>query len=80
MANLRQDGAAIRRLRRQRGIKASELAERVYVSRVTVWNVEGGHQQASWELLYRLKAALDVPLVELLSDQGRTEHREQVSA
>ncbi len=70
-----QNGAAIRHMRHARDISAGELAQRLGVKPVTVWNIESGHQSASWRLLYRLAGpdALDVPIERLLSDHGRAE-------
>lgn len=69
----RQDGATIRRLRQERGIKAAQLAERVGVTRDGLSHVEAGHQQASVELLYRIGRELNVEIGVILSDRGRDE-------
>lgn len=69
----RQDGDAIRRLRRQRGIRTGEFAPRISAAVSTVVGVENGSYQASIELLYRMSRELGVDITEILSDRGRDE-------
>lgn len=72
-ATLRQDGAAIKRLRRERGIKPADLASQVQITGTSLANVEGLWRQASFELLYRIAQALGVDVDRVLSDAGRDE-------
>jgi transcriptional regulator with XRE-family HTH domain len=69
----RQNGTAIRQLRRQTGTRTREFAESVSIAAPTLTNIENGNAQGSWELLHRIAGALDVEIVEILSDHGRTE-------
>lgn len=69
----RQNGLAIRRMRRERGIRTGDLAKKVRVHRDALCHIEGGRQQAGWELLSLIATALDVPRDALLTDHGREE-------
>lgn len=69
----RQNGAAIRHLRRQKGVRVGEFAEQVEAAAPTLTNVENGNTQASWELLYRIAHELEVDISEILSDHGLAE-------
>lgn len=67
------DGGRLRQLRQQRGLSARDLAAAVNIPAKTLWNIEGG-ATCSWERLYRIAGALDVPIQHLLTNP------EQVSA
>lgn len=74
-SSIRQNGAVIRRLRRERSIRTGDLAKRLGVHPDYLSHVEGGRHQASWELLHGIAGpdALDVPVDRLLTDAGRAE-------
>lgn len=63
------DGAAIRQIRREKGIKPGDMAQSVGVKRSTIYTLESGSRGASWELMYRIAGALDVPIQQLLRDE-----------
>ena len=64
----RQNGAAIRALRRKDGRKVSELAEAVGLHVQALTNIENGFRQASWETLSRIAKALCVPVEAIAND------------
>lgn len=53
--------------REKRGLSQRELAERVGVSQSAVAHYETGHNKPRIETVFRLAAALDVSVSELLS-------------
>ncbi|MGH2604404.1 MAG: helix-turn-helix transcriptional regulator [Dehalococcoidia bacterium] len=70
----RVDGAALRRVRQQRGMKPAELVEQVgNLSPQHLRNIETGHRQPSPELTYRLARSLGIEVGEILTDHGRAE-------
>lgn len=69
----RQNGAAVRRIRQQSGIKPRQLAALVDCHPGSLSNIENEQFQASVELLYRIARALDVPVADLLSEHGQAE-------
>jgi DNA-binding XRE family transcriptional regulator len=64
----RQNGAAIRALRRKDGQQVSELAETVGLHTQALVNIENGFRQASWETLSRIARALCVPVAAIVRD------------
>jgi DNA-binding XRE family transcriptional regulator len=68
----RQNGAAIRALRRKDGRKVGELADAVGLHAQALVNIENGFRQASWETLARIAKALCVP-VEAIANGARPE-------
>jgi transcriptional regulator with XRE-family HTH domain len=64
----RQNGAAIRALRRESGEKVSVLATASGLHTQALVNIENGSRQASWEALNRLARALGVPLAAITRD------------
>jgi DNA-binding XRE family transcriptional regulator len=69
----RQNGAEIRRVRRERGIKTGELASRIGLAPATLMNLENGHKQTSIEVVHRIARELAIPVADILSDAGRHE-------
>jgi transcriptional regulator with XRE-family HTH domain len=59
---VRQNGAAIRALRRKDGQSVSDLAESVGLSAQGLTNIENEFRQASPEALNRIARALSVPV------------------
>ena len=64
----RQNGAAIRAIRRKDGRGVSELAEACKLAPGALTNIECNHRQASWEALNRIARELAVPVKALLRD------------
>lgn len=64
----RHDGAAIRSLRIQSGMKPGEFAASVRISYQHLDNIENGRKEASIEVLHRIATALDVPIAEIVRD------------
>jgi DNA-binding XRE family transcriptional regulator len=58
----RQNGAAIRALRRESGEKVGVLAAKCGLHTQALVNIENGFRQASWEACYRIARELGVPL------------------
>lgn len=56
------DGAAIRRLREQRGLTATQLAASANCSAQTIMSVETGHRNLSLQNAIAVARALDVEL------------------
>src|SRR5689334_15695134 len=66
-------GAALRRLRRQKGLTQREVAARVPMSAGNLSRLEtGGQGPPADETIERLAAALDVDATELLTIAGRS--------
>lgn len=63
-------GSRIRRIRKNKGMMAKELAEKTGVSTKTISNYERNNTKPNRDRLYALAAALDVPLSALV---GRAE-------
>ncbi|MGH3627489.1 MAG: helix-turn-helix domain-containing protein [Steroidobacteraceae bacterium] len=65
-------GSNIESLRVQLGVKRSELAQRLGGSYAQIYNIERGYTSASIEFLYRLAAALntDIDQVMVRTDKG----------
>lgn len=61
-------GAAVRRLREQRGITQAELAERVGLGRTSMTNLERGRQNPPLSLLPELARALGVTALDLITE------------
>jgi transcriptional regulator with XRE-family HTH domain len=65
----RQNGAAIRALRRKDGQSVSDLAEACGLTNAqSLVNIENEFRQASIELLNRIARALGVPVAAILRD------------
>jgi DNA-binding XRE family transcriptional regulator len=64
----RQNGAAIRALRRKDGQRVSDLAETCGLHAQALVNIENGFRQASWEALHRIAKALCVPVAAISND------------
>jgi transcriptional regulator with XRE-family HTH domain len=69
----RQNGAVIRQLRKERGLRLGGLADMVELTAKSLNNIEGGRAQASEVVLYRLARALDVEYDRLLTDASQPE-------
>lgn len=61
-----QDGAEIRRLRRDRDLKPDEFAARVGIASSSLKNIENGNRGAGLETLTAIARELDVPLVAIV--------------
>lgn len=61
-------GERIRRLRVERGMRQSELAEKARVGRNTIGRIEGGGRGID-STYGRIAAALDIPLTQLLGEE-----------
>ena len=64
----RQNGAAIRALRRKDGQSVSDFAEATGLYVQALRNIENGSRQASWETLNRIANALCVPVAAIVRD------------
>lgn len=64
----RQNGAAVERLRLERGLSQRELALKVGIGQPSLCRIISGHRNARMVTLNMLAHALDVPVTELLSD------------
>jgi transcriptional regulator with XRE-family HTH domain len=69
----RQNGAAIRALRRKDGQSVRELAEAAGLGEQPLRNIENGFRQASWEALARIAKALSVPVAAIVNDRALDE-------
>ena len=63
---LAEVGPRLRRIRRQRGVTLTELAEVTGISKSTLSRLESGQRKPSLELLLPISAAHQVPLDELV--------------
>ncbi|MFA6039563.1 MAG: helix-turn-helix transcriptional regulator [Candidatus Peribacteraceae bacterium] len=61
----------IRRLRFERNMTQEELALRTGVSRQTIMSIERGRTNPSVLLAYKISAALEAPLTEVFSMEGK---------
>lgn len=61
----------IRRLRFDRSMTQEELALRTGVSRQTIMSIERGRTNPSVLLAYKISAALETPLPEVFSMEGK---------
>ena len=61
-----QDGAEIRRLREKAGYGRTEFAGRAQIAASSLTNIENGNRQAGLDVLTRIAAALDVPVIYLV--------------
>ncbi len=67
--DMREIGAAMKRARKAKGLRSSELARRAGISIQAVWNYESGTRQ--WPGLYNLLAMADVLGITLDEFVGR---------
>jgi transcriptional regulator with XRE-family HTH domain len=65
----------IEQIRLEQGLKRSQLAARVGCSYMHIYNIELGRRNASPEFLYRLAAALDTTIDDVMvrADNGATD-------
>lgn len=63
--NDRRLGKRIQKLREEKGMKQSELAERVKLSTKYIQFIETGHRVPSLKALYRIASALSTKVSEL---------------
>jgi transcriptional regulator with XRE-family HTH domain len=59
---------ALRRLRVQRGLSQETVAHRADISYTTLAKIESGRSNPTWTTVRRVAAALEVTLVELVSE------------
>ncbi|SHI92598.1 helix-turn-helix domain-containing protein [Parasporobacterium paucivorans] len=59
-------GEKIKTIRLYKGMKQSELADKASISRVSIGNYERGDRIPSTEILFKIAAALEVPVWDLL--------------
>jgi transcriptional regulator with XRE-family HTH domain len=64
----RQNGAAIRALRRQAGKGVVEIARQIKVHPQTLRNIENGRRSASMRIIRRIARALAVPPKAIIRD------------
>lgn len=69
----RHNGAAIRAFRIKAGMKPGEFATKASLSYAHLDNLENERKQASLEVLYRIAAALDVPVQAIVREPGALE-------
>jgi transcriptional regulator with XRE-family HTH domain len=62
-------GRELRRVRKERGLTQSDLAQRVHLGRTSVANIESGQQRVYLHTLMKLAAALHVSPAELLPEE-----------
>lgn len=62
-------GARLRRLRERAGLTQNELADKAKVGRATISRIENGRMYAHTATLRRLAKALDIDLVDLITDR-----------
>ena len=67
----RQNGEAIRAIRRTAGRRVSDVAKACGLRPGALTNIECGNRQASWEALNRIARELAVPITALLRDPDR---------
>ena len=77
--------ANVRRLRREKGLTVAELADRVGVSRPTIWSWEKGKTSPRASRIPVLAASLQVPESELILDEaemkeGENKSKERIAA
>lgn len=60
-------GSIVKDLRKKKGMKQSELAEKAGISRVAVGNYERNERTPNVEILLKLANALDVPIMDLMN-------------
>lgn len=65
-AKPKQNGSAIRDFRLKTGMKRRDLAERARITYPHMANIENEHKDVSYEVLYRLAAALVVDIRSVL--------------
>jgi putative transcriptional regulator len=82
MSATKRFGIALRELRKQRGLTQEELAVKIDRSTDSVSQLERGINEPSFETLYRLSEALQVPAAFLLSlpDQNVTDQKYELVA
>ena len=64
----RQNGAAIRVIRKLSGLSASQLAEAIGIEEQSLRNIENGSRPASDAVLYAIVGRLNVPLEAITKD------------
>jgi transcriptional regulator with XRE-family HTH domain len=69
----RQNGAAIRALRRKDGQSVPDFAEAAALGEQALRNIENGFRQGSWEALNRIAKALAVPVAAIVNDWAMNE-------
>lgn len=62
-------GARLRRLRERAGLTQNDLADKAKVGRATISRIENGRMYAHTATLRRLAKALDIDLVDLITDR-----------
>lgn len=75
-----QDGAAIRRLRKEREISAADLAERVGIKQRSLYNIELGNKPAGAAVLVKISRELKVPVDRIIKDEEASSEEVGVAA
>lgn len=68
-----QMGAALRRIRRQRGLSQGELAARAHLRQATISEVEAGKGSTRLDTIISIMVALDLEMVVRLRTSGAPE-------
>lgn len=68
-----QLGAALRRIRRQRGLSQAELAARAHLRQATISEVEAGKGSTRLDTIISIMVALDLEMVVRLRTSGAPE-------
>ncbi|WP_292605905.1 helix-turn-helix transcriptional regulator [Nocardioides sp. REDSEA-S30_B4] len=75
----RHNGAAIRAFRIKAGMKPGEFASKASISYSTLDNIENERKNASLEVLYRIAAALKIPVEAIVRDPTALEIKANAS-
>lgn len=62
---LAQLGNAVRSIREERGISSEALAHEAGLHRFSIYRIETGNQNPSWNSLCKIATVLDVELIEI---------------
>ncbi|MEV0149057.1 MULTISPECIES: helix-turn-helix transcriptional regulator [unclassified Nonomuraea] len=73
-----QNGSAIKDFRRKAGITRSDLAERAGITYPHLANIENEHKGVTYEVLYRLAAALTVDIRSVLRNPPSTDELDRL--
>lgn len=74
--DMKRIGRAIQYARRENGLTQAELAEKIEVSLKTVIDIEKGKRNPTFDVLYRLIIALDIPAELIFRPEDMTDSPE----